>query len=448
MKFRGSTASIVLATLIVSGVVAFTSPAAEHRVTSAADIGNAALIVKPGDILVMSDGVWRDQPIVLRGKGTADKPITLRGDTPGKVILTGKSSVVIDGEHLVMSGVFLKDCELTGDGVKLAGIHCRLTDSAVAGGKHKFFVHLFGTSNRVDHCYLAGKTNDSPTLQVEVEGQRNFHRIDHNHFGPRPPLGRNGGETIRVGYSHQSMTNSGTLVEHNLFDRCDGELEIISNKSCENIYRGNTFLDCAGTLTLRHGNRCTVEGNFFLGHHKKGSGGIRVIGEDHVIVNNYIDGVTQGGLWITAGIPDSELKGYFQARNCVIAFNTIVESAGPCLQLDAGMGTSRRTLLPENITIATNLFSPGLGGSLLKGTEGAGWKWFGNLCVGAAVEHAGVRTTDQKLARDTHGLLHAGLEGAVSAGINRSAGRAGLRPLTAREVGPSWRQRGDSPAKP
>jgi poly(beta-D-mannuronate) lyase len=115
----------------------------------------------------------------------------------------------------------------------------------------------------MDHCYLAGKTNDSPTLQIEVGSSPNRHLIDHNHFGPRPPLGRNGGETIRVGYSHQSMSNSCTTVEHNLFDRCDGELEIISNKSCENVYRFNTFLDCAGMFTLRHGNRCLVEGNFF-----------------------------------------------------------------------------------------------------------------------------------------------------------------------------------------
>src|SRR6185369_7900970 len=182
-------------------------------------------------------------------------------ETAGKVVLSGRSSVTLDGEYLEISGLSMEHGQLTGDGVKLAGRNCRLTQSAIVGGNYKFFVHLFGTSNRVDHCYLAGKTNDSPTLQVEVEGRANHHRIDANHFGPRPPLGRNGGETMRVGYSHQSMTNSATLVEGNLFDRCDGEIEVISNKSCENIYRQNTFLDCAGFLTLRHGNRCRVEGN-------------------------------------------------------------------------------------------------------------------------------------------------------------------------------------------
>jgi poly(beta-D-mannuronate) lyase len=65
-------------------------------------------------------------------------------------------------------------------------------------------------------------------------------------FRPRPPLRRNGGETICVGYSHQSMSNSATRLEHNLFERCDGELEIVSNKSCGNVYRFNTFRECAG----------------------------------------------------------------------------------------------------------------------------------------------------------------------------------------------------------
>jgi poly(beta-D-mannuronate) lyase len=425
-----------------------TAHGAEHRVASAADIANATAHAQPGDVLVMKDGIWTDQPVVFRARGTPDKPITLRAATAGKIILTGKSSLTIDGEHLVAGGLFLKDGQLTGDGVKLAGHHNRLTDCAVTGGDYKFFVHLFGKSNRLDHCYLAGKINDHPTTQVEVEGSYNYHRIDHNHFGPRPPLGRNGGETIRVGYSHQSMTNSGTLVENNLFDRCDGELEIISSKSCENVYRANTFLDCAGTLTLRHGNRCIVEGNFFLGHRKKGSGGIRVIGEDHVVINNYIDGVMQGAIWITSGIPDSELKGYFQARNCVIAFNTIADSAGPCLQLDAGMGTSRRTLRPENITIATNVFSPGEGGALFKGTEGAGWKWLGNVAVSAPVDHAGVRSTDEKLARTADGLLRPRPDEGVNAGVSPPPGAVAARPLTAVDVGPSWMDRSSFPVKP
>ncbi|HEY7118755.1 MAG TPA: polysaccharide lyase 6 family protein, partial [Tepidisphaeraceae bacterium] len=300
----------------------------------------------------------------------------------------------------------------------------------------------------------------------------NHDRIDHNHFGHRPPLGKNGGETMRVGYSFQSMKDSSSLVEQNLFDRCDGELEIISSKSCNNVYRNNTFLDCAGMLTLRHGNGCTVEGNFIIAHHKKGSGGIRVIGEDHTLVNNYIDGVEKGGFWITSGIPNSPLNGYFQARRCVIAFNTVVDSRGPCLELDAGMNTSNRSLRPRDITIANNVLSPGEGGSLLKGTEGEDFKWLGNLTQTSAAKHTGIKSADLKLDRGKDGLLRPATDSPVRAAAQGDfanvktdidgqdrAPRADVgcdqdsdapmkyRPLTSADVGPSWLDRSATAVK-
>jgi poly(beta-D-mannuronate) lyase len=456
------------------GILGSPASAAEHRVSSAEEIGRLAGTLRPGDVLVMADGTWNDQAVAFRGKGTPDMPITLRAQTPGKVVLTGNSALTIDGEHLVVSGLRMRKVTSAGDGVRISGRQCRLTDTAIIDCTNKFYAHMFGTENRLDHCYLAGKTSDSPTLQIEAEGKPNRHRVDHNHFGPRPPLGRNGGETIRVGYSGQSMSDSGTLVENNLFDRCDGEIEIISNKSCGNVYRSNTFLDCAGMFTLRHGNRCVVEGNFFLGHHKRGSGGVRVIGEDHVIINNYIEGVERGGFWVTSGIPDSPLNGYFRARNVLIAFNTVVDSFGPCVELDAGFGSSRRSLRPEDITIANNLFSVPDGGALLKGKEGAGFRWAGNIAWPAsrAPEHEGIRRVDPRLERAEDGLwrpttdspVRGAAEGVLDAvktdidgqarggrwdvGCDQiSSGPVANRPLTAADVGPSWMDRGKPPGR-
>jgi poly(beta-D-mannuronate) lyase len=429
--FQKMTGAAAVGLASLSFVVCCQARAAEHKVSSAADIARLAPALAPGDVLIMTDGQWNDQTINFTAKGSADQPITLRAQTPGKVTLVGDSRLNIDGEHLIVSGIFLNDCKASnGDGIAIKGRNCRLTDSAVVGGQYKFFVHFYGFDGRMDHCYLAGKTTEAPTLQIEVDPkQPNHDRIDHNHFGPRPPLGKNGGETMRVGYSHQSMYNSGTLVEENLFDRCDGEIEIISSKSCENVYRANTFLDCAGMLTLRHGNRCRVEENIFLAHHKKGSGGIRVIGEDHVLVNNYIDGVDKGGFWITSGIVDSPLVGYFQAKRAVIGHNTVVDSKGPYLELDAGIGTSKRTLRPEKITITNNFFSlPEGGGTLLKGTEGEGFKWEGNLIGGAAVDHAGMKVVEAKVERGENGLLGTSGAGAAIKG----------RALAAKDVGPAW----------
>lgn len=430
------------------------------------DIAVVVPMLQPGDTVILNDGQWNDQAIVCSGKGASEKPITFRAATPGKVVLGGNSSVVVDGEHVVVSGLFVKDGTATGAGIALKGRHCRLSESAVVGGQYKFLVHLFGVENRVDHCYLAEKTSESPTMQVEAPGEPNRHRIDHNLFGHRPPLGKNGGETMRVGYSHQSMNSSGTVVEDNLFDRCDGEIEIISSKSCDNVYRRNTFLDCAGMFTLRHGNRCTVEGNFFIAHHKRGSGGIRVIGENHTIVNNYIDGVEKGAFWITSGIPDSPLVGYFRARGCLIAFNTVVDSAGPYLDLAAGFGTSNRSLLPENITIANNVFVVPKTVSLLKGKQGVGFKWVGNFAdvsTPAGGEYAGISLGKLKLEQAKDGLWRPAADspvrgaaegsfpavkididgqprmGRLDAGCDQQSSEpVTSRPLTAADAGPEW----------
>ena len=428
--------------------------AKQYRVSSAAAVAAVNEKLRPGDTVVMANGEWKNQAIWFSGQGTAAKSITLRAETAGKVVLEGKSSLTVTGENVVVSGLCFKNGREATNGILLEGHRCRLTDTAVINGTYKFFLHLAGVENRVDHCYLAGKTSESPTLQVEVGSEPNHHRIDHNWFGHRAPLGRNGGETMRVGYSWQSMSNSATVVEENLFERCDGEIEIISSKSCENVYRRNTFLDCAGMLTLRHGNRCVVENNFFIAHHTRGSGGIRVIGEGHKIINNYIDGVWQGGIWITAGIVDSPLIGYFQAKNILVTSNTMVNCRGPCLDLNAGFGSSGRTLIPEKVVITKNLFSVPKDGELIKGTEGAGYKWGGNVVLAesvgasaitpAVLKQTGARVVEMSVQRRADGLWQpnppkkrSGSE--IGAGCDFAGFGSKLnRPLTGAEVGPAW----------
>jgi poly(beta-D-mannuronate) lyase len=153
-------------------------------------------------------------------------------------------------------------------------------------------IGLRHSKNRIDHNYFKGKTHQGTMLVVWLNGEPAEHRIDHNYFGPRPDRKKNGAETIRIGTSEWWRTNARTIVEDNYFYGCDGEVEIISNKSCENIYRRNTFVECAGTLTLRHGDRASVYGNFFFGNGKRRTGGVRIIGEGHLVYNNYFQDLT------------------------------------------------------------------------------------------------------------------------------------------------------------
>ena len=53
---------------------------------------------------------------------------------------------------------------------------------------------------------------------------------------------------------------------------CNGEPEVISNKSSNNIYRKNYFEDCDGELVMRGGHDCVIDSNVIKG----GNSGIRV----------------------------------------------------------------------------------------------------------------------------------------------------------------------------
>ena len=51
--------------------------AAQHLVRDPTQLNAALASAVPGDRIVMANGVWRDQKIVFRSKGTASQPITL-----------------------------------------------------------------------------------------------------------------------------------------------------------------------------------------------------------------------------------------------------------------------------------------------------------------------------------------------------------------------------------
>lgn len=76
-----------------------------------------------------------------------------------------------------------------------------------------------------------------------------------------------------------------------MFHHCNGEVEVVSIKSSDNIIRNNVFLECRGILALRHGNRNLVEGNAFIGNGLPCTGGVRVVNEGHIIKGNLFYGL-------------------------------------------------------------------------------------------------------------------------------------------------------------
>ena len=207
--------------------------------------------------------------------------------------------------------------------------------------------------------------------------------------------------------------NAHIVVENNLFERVDGEIEIISSKANDNIMRYNTFRESKGTLTLRHGHRALVEGNFFLGEGTADSGGIRVVGEDHVIINNYIANVANaadGAISLASGTTGSDPSGYQPVKNALIAHNTIVNVGGAGLTMDWGHGSSGRSVLPTTVTFARNLISS-TAAPLFEGTEGAGYTWADNIAYGATLgipARPGITVVDPLLVQDADGIWRPG----------------------------------------
>ena len=408
--------------LILSLVFAGALSAREFVVADADALEKTLTSVQPGDVIVMAHGTWKDAQIVFRAVGTAEAPITLKAQTPGKVILTGQSSLRFVGRHLVADGLLFKDGGPTGHVIAFRGdsdeeaSDCRLTNSAIIdynppAGESSNWVSLYGARNRVDHCRFSGKNNSSPLLVVWLNsGLPNDHRIDRNYFGRRSFDGENGGETIRVGDSKTSLQISRTIVEENLFEDCDGEVEIISNKSCENIYRHNTFRRNAGTLTLRHGNRCVVEGNWFFGEGKTSSGGIRIIGEDHRVINNYLANLTGerffSALGFMAAVENSEASGYLQIKRAVVAFNTLVDCRNSVF-IGIGFGSRNRNLPPQDSLFANNIIVSQSAPLFTQLLEPVRMSWLGNIVFGADIglpANAGLAVQDPGLRRDEAGL--------------------------------------------
>ncbi len=420
------------------------------RVDTIDALNGAVPKASPGDEVVLADGVYPDAELRIHGEGAAGSPILVRAETVGGVKITGESSLRLWGRFITVQGLsFVDGHSGTTDVVQFrrdskdVATDCRLTRCSIIDfnppdGHSGKWVSLYGQRNRVDHCYIAGKTTEGTTLVVWLDGKPNHHLIDYNHFGPRPDLGKNGGETIRIGTSQKSLTSSATTVEYNLFEECDGEIEIISSKSGDNIYRGNTFDNCAGMLTLRHGDRCTVVNNVFIGQGTRGGGGIRVIGADHTVTGNHMQDLIgtddfRSALSIMNTQPNNALNGYARVENAAVVGNVVIDCTRP-LTIGTGAGERNRTLPPKNLQLTDNLFinraTPGEYDLL---AEPEGIVASGNQVVGGnppALIRA-QRLTDIHLETTPNGLkIPIGIETLSQAGY-------APRRLTPEDVGPN-----------
>ncbi|MBE8524812.1 polysaccharide lyase 6 family protein [Amycolatopsis sp. H6(2020)] len=302
-------------------------------VSSSSQLQNALGAAQPGDRIVVADGQYTIGKMSGRN-GTASQPITVVAANRGHAVVNGGQLEVANSSYVTFEGLKWTNSstlKITGsNNVRLTGNHFRLNENSSL--KWVIIQGANSHHNRIDHNLFEEKHQQGNFITIDgSETQQSQHDlIDHNHFRNIGPRVENEMEAIRVGSSDLSPSSGFTVVESNLFENCDGDPEIVSVKSNDNIVRYNTFRASQGTLSQRHGNRGAFHGNFFFGEGKAGTGGIRVYGQDHKIYNNYFAGLTGTGydaaLQLDGGDVDTSgaLNAHWRVRRATVVHNTFV----------------------------------------------------------------------------------------------------------------------------
>jgi len=361
----------------------------------------------PGDTIMLKNGAYRTTgAVVVACAGTADAPVTIKAERIGGAELTGTHGfeAVAPAAHIVIEGFRFTHAAGTNT-IGLGTHHVRFTRNIFTCSGLGAELDVAGDDAEVDHNEFRDKKTLGNMLSVVGRDGQVARRlwVHHNYFHDYANAHGNGAETIRLGRSFYSMSRGDALVEYNLFVRCVGENELITNKSGGNTYRYNTFLESPGSqLTLRHGNECIVYGNYF-----RGTDGLRIFGDRHRIFSNYFEGNTLG---IAIGNGDGEvadgakLTCHDRPDDCVIVFNTLVNN-----KVQYALGGRKDGLGATRTTFANNLI---VGGDTVVTIDGPypGAVWSGNLLwntTGAGdLPAAGYSSADPRLAADANGILH------------------------------------------
>lgn len=387
MNFKNYTFIFAASLLFASGAYAQTSVTTDTQLQT---LVNAAA---PGSVFVIPDGTYTDFYSSFTATGTAQNPITIKAATVGGVILTGDSHFVFKkSAHIVLEG-FVFNATSNNTLIKLeASNNIRIkrnvfeltTTAAVkwllVGGYYNDYTFQFMSHhNRIDHNIFKNKntlgnyiTLDGTYNEAQTENrQSQYDVIDHNYFYNNGPRLENENESIRIGNSKLSQSSGYTTVEFNLFEECDGDPEIVSVKSCDNIIRHNTFTRSYGSLTLRQGNRNRAEGNYFFGGGKAqgafgttpiNTGGIRAYGTDHVIVNNYLEGLMgtkfDGPIVLTQGDAitgvDTDFSLHYRPERITVAYNTLINNVSG-IEIGYAKSDNSYNIKVKDITMANNL---------------------------------------------------------------------------------------------
>ncbi|MBW8764486.1 MAG: discoidin domain-containing protein [Microbacterium sp.] len=386
-------------------------------VTSISALQSAINNSDPGDTIVLKNGSYSVSSAVSLGSsasGTSSEPVTIKAETVGGVTLTGSSSFSFSGVHDVSIQGFKFTQSTTIDvGSSSKAVDFIRNEFVFAqSAEHNLIVR--SDDSEVAYNWFHGKSTIGVYLGIEGPGTdtvaKNSH-IHHNYFSDQTFTGGNGGESIRLGTSPKALSSGGAIVEYNLFEDADGDPEAISVKSSGHTIRYNTIRNSKGGIVLRHGNNNKVLSNYIL----NGDNGIRIYGNDHVIMNNYVSGISNvdGAIVVGSGTvrdhfvgESAESRKQYDAPDRIrIGLNTVVNN------VNGLAGETHRTVEPRNVTIVDNIFQ-GSTNKLADVPLMQDFYWRGNILWGSAangnIPTVGYTRVNPQLAQDAAGVWKIG----------------------------------------
>lgn len=416
----------------LSGAAESSSGRASTRVSSIEELSEALADAAPGDTVLLAAGRYTSGTIRVGSSGTEARPITVAAAETGSVVVAGSARFDLSGASNVVVRGFTVENRLK---VPVDATAVRITRNTFQGDQSGAFLDVGSDDSEIDHNAFLDKSTEGVYLQISGPGDDGIAQrahIHHNLFSNHQFAGENGGESVRIGLSSRQKGDAQALVEQNLFEKADGDVEAISIKSSNNVIRQNTLVDSRGTITLRHGDGSTVDGNIVLG----GASGIRVFGNDHTIVNNVVQ--DSSGLPLEVG--GGEIKDdtdsttdHDATDDSVVAFNTFVGTGGRVVKYG-----SDREFAPSAVTFAGNILV-GDGGDAVTG-EGEDLTFQNNILSGAA---GGTLPADSFTAADPRLVRGSGDLFRLNAGS--PAIGAGPQALDATRTDIDGQDRGDTP---
>jgi poly(beta-D-mannuronate) lyase len=374
--------------------------AANIKVNSIAELQKAIDSARPGDVIIMANGSYvTTENIIVNRQGSRGQPITICAETNGSAEINGKGgfSLVSPAAYIVIRG--FKFTHASSKAKTAPGTSfCRFTHNIFENSGDGEDLTIAGNDHEVDYNTFQNKNAMGRFLAMRGTGGQIAQRIyiHHNYFNNYLSQGgKNGAETLQFGLSGFSLSTSNSIVEYNLFERCEGENELISVKASGVTLRYNTIRDCPAQFTLRHGNKCQVYGNYFFN-----TPGLRIFGDDHLIYSNYFENCKPA---ITIGNGDGEvadgakLTSHDRPDRVKIVYNTLVNCPENFVmpQRKGGMGAT-------SITFANNIIQGGGPAAAINGTY-PNAVWQGNLLFNVQsagdIPASGYITQDPKMVK-------------------------------------------------